>query len=232
MELNGCLYFCLEGWFFFFLDWNHLISPLIDKGSYQNSNARKCIFLHWERSSSLGDPTAGAPEGGNAVVPPPATAEGLSPKRGKIILVGLKLLNAVLSDQSHPSPCWGKRNTWEGELWGNRCIACGSNSLDIMKNVFTYQIIFRPAINSWQLEASSVQEDKSIPRWLVPQQCNSCHHKQHWSQPPSQRQSLDKRPARKQPQAQMLLIERAGEENENSKLGIWAFIVPRMPVRG
>lgn len=40
-------------------------------------------------------PTAGAPKDGNAVVPPPATKEGLSPKSGKI-LVGLKLLNTVL----------------------------------------------------------------------------------------------------------------------------------------
>lgn len=110
----------------------------------------------------------------------------LNLKSQKIILVGLKLLKSLLglSDRTHPSPYWGKRGgcgcTQIWELWWDHWIAHESNNLSIMKYVFTYQIISSPTVNSWQLEENSVQEDKSVTRWLVLHQCHSCHHKQHW----------------------------------------------------
>lgn len=110
----------------------------------------------------------------------------LNLKSQKIILVGFKLLKSLLglSDHTHSSPYCGKQGgcgcTQIWELWWDHWIAHESNNLSIMRYVFTYQIISSPTVNSWQLEENSVQEDKSVTRWLVLHQCNSCHHKQHW----------------------------------------------------
>lgn len=111
--------------------------------------------------------------------------------------IGLERSHPCLPILREESGC-----TWIQEGWWDNNTAHGSSSLDIMKNVFTYQIISSPTVNSWQLEENSVPEDSHQLVGSAPvQQLSS---QQHWSWPQSQRSSLDKRPSRKQPQGQVL----------------------------
>lgn len=166
--------------------------------------------------------------------PPPATKEGLSPKSGKI-LVGLKLLNTVLGFwviRAIPPYAEGRETPGKGNYKATAALPVEVIAW-ILWRMYLHTKLFsveQYISDSWK-QAVSKRTSQSPDGWFhtsataVITNSTGVGHK-------DKRRSLDKRPARKQPQAQMLLLEQAGEENENSKLGIWAVTMPRTPVRG